>query len=134
MRKLALVFIVALAFSTTAMAIEIGCSTQVSWWSEGDATTVMENIAANVPVSVEIFSSSEDDALADWLTAHTGNGQSDLLILSGRVPTSIYTGGNAQPDGSIAELFLDDGNCIINTGDWFFYVSNPNNNGDICWN
>ncbi len=130
MKKLLLACVIALAFSTTAMAIDIGCSTQVSWWGEADATAVMENIAANVPVSVEIFSSSEDDALADWLTAHTGNGQSDLLILSGRVPTSIYTGGNAQPDGSIAELFLDDGNCIINTGDWFFYVSNPNNGGD----
>ena len=130
MKKLVCLLAVLLAFSTTATAIDIGCSTQVSWWGEADATTVMENIRDSVPVSVEIFSSSEDDALADWLTAHTGNGQADLLILSGRVPTSIYTGGNAQPDGSIAELFLDDGNCIINTGDWFFYVSNPNNAGD----
>ena len=130
MKKFGFALVAVLMFSTTAMAIDIACSTQVSWWGEADATTVMENIAASVPVSVEIFSSSQDDALADWLTAHTGNGQADLLILSGRVPTSIYTGGNAQPDGSIAEVFLDDGNCIINTGDWFFYVSNPNNAGD----
>jgi len=130
MKKLLLACVIALAFSTTAMAIDIGCSTHANWWGEADATTVMEYIADNVPVSVEIFSSTEEDALADWVVAHTGNGQSDLLILTGFFPTSIYTGGNAQPDGSIAELFLDDGNCIINTGDWFFYVSNPNNGGD----
>ncbi|MCF7973794.1 MAG: discoidin domain-containing protein [Phycisphaerae bacterium] len=130
MKKFGLILVAVLMCSTQAMAIDIACSTQVSWWGEADATTVMENIRDRVPVSVEIFSSTQDAALADWLVAHTGNGQSDLLILSGRVPTSIYTGGNAQPDGSIAELFLDDGNCIINTGDWFFYVSNPNNAGD----
>ena len=28
-----------------------------------------------------------------------------------------------------AENFLDDGNCIINTADWMFYVSNGGNNG-----
>ncbi|NQV31481.1 MAG: hypothetical protein HQ515_02250, partial [Phycisphaeraceae bacterium] len=130
MKKLVFMLAVALAFSTTAMAIDIGCSTHANWWGEADATTVMNNIAANVPVSMEIFSSTEEDALADWVVAHTGNGQSDLLILTGFVPTTIYTGGNADPDGSIAELFLDDGNCIINTGDWFWYVSSPNNAGD----
>jgi len=127
MKKLVFVLVVALLFGTTAMAIDIGCSTHANWWTEPDAKTVMENIAASVPVSMEIFSSTEEDALADWVVAHTGNGQADLLILTGWVPTTIYTGGNAQPDGSIAELFLDDGNCIINTGDWFFYVSSPNN-------
>ncbi len=130
MRRFALVFMATCLFSTTAMAIDIACSTEVSWWPEATAQQEMEEIAESVPVPVEIFTSSDGDALADWVIAHTGNGQSDLLILSGRFPTSIYPGGNAQPDGSLAELFLDDGNCIINTGDWMFYVSNPNNGAD----
>ncbi len=130
MRKLALACIIAMLFGTTAMAIDIACSTEVSWWPEATAQQEMQEIAESVPVPVEIFTSSDGDALADWVIAHTGNGQSDLLILCGRFPTSIYPGGNAQPDGSLAELFLDDGNCIINTGDWMFYVSNPNNGAD----
>ncbi|MCH8859932.1 MAG: hypothetical protein IH843_02120, partial [Thaumarchaeota archaeon] len=89
----------------------------------------MKIIADSVPVSVELFSASQEGALADWLVAHTGNGQSDLLILTGSFPASIYAGGNAEPDDSIAEVFLDDGNTIINTGDWMFFVSRAGNNG-----
>ncbi len=130
MRKLlALAFIVTLVCSTSAMAIDIACSTATSWWPEGTAQQEMQEIADSVPVAVEIFTSSDGDALADWVVAHTGNGQSDLLILCGMFPDAIYPGGNAQPDGSIAELFLDDGNCIINTGDWMFYVGSVSNNG-----
>ncbi|MCH8121252.1 MAG: discoidin domain-containing protein, partial [Planctomycetes bacterium] len=128
MKNLVLVFVIAFAFCTTAMAIEIGCSTQTSWWPEATAEREMQEIADSVPVSVEIFTSSQDAALAAWVVAHTGNGVSDLLILSGKFPDSIYPGGNAQPDGSIAELFLDDGNTIINTGDWMFYVGSVSNN------
>ncbi|UCC99175.1 MAG: hypothetical protein JSW66_04670, partial [Phycisphaerales bacterium] len=128
MKKLALALVVAFAFSTTAMAIDIACSTHTSWWGEATAQREMQEIADSVPVSVEIFTSSDDTALANWVMAHTGNGQSDLLILCGSFATSIYPGGNAQPDGSLAELFLDDGNTIINTGDWMFYVSPGSNN------
>jgi hypothetical protein len=42
--------------------------------------------------------------------------------MCGQFPATIYAPGNAQTDGSIAELFLDDGNTIINTGDYMFYV------------
>jgi hypothetical protein len=125
-----LLLIVAFAFNAPTLAIEIGCSTQVSWWPEATALREMQEIADSVPVPVSIFDSSHDSDLADWVVAHTGNGQADLLILCGRFPTSIYPGGNAQPDGSIAELFLDDGNTIINTGDWMFYVSTPKNGAD----
>ena len=50
------------------------------------------------------------------------------MILCGKFPDSIYPGGNAQPDDSLAELFLDDGNTIINTGDWIFYVNSAGTN------
>ena len=130
MRKLALVCLIALAFSTTAMAVDIGISTQSNWWGQADADREMQEIVDNVPVSVELFSAGEEAALADWVVAHTGDGASDLLILCGKFPDSIYPGGNAQPDGSIAELFLDDGNAIINTGDWMFYVGTVANNAE----
>jgi hypothetical protein len=130
MKKLVLLLVIVLSFSTTALAIDIACSTSAGWWPEATAQREMQEIADSVPVSVELFTSGDEPALANWVVAHTGNGQSDLLILCGRFPDSIYPGGNAQPEGSVAELFLDDGNCIINTGDWMFYVSTTNNGAD----
>jgi carbohydrate binding protein with CBM4/9 domain/F5/8 type C domain-containing protein len=125
MKKLALVCVVALAFSTTAMAVDIAISTQAGWWSQAAADTEMQKVADNVTgASVAQFPADQQDALADWVVAHTGNGVEDLLILCGTFPDTIYEPGNTQADNSLAELFLDDGNTIINTGDWIFYVVN----------
>ncbi|MEM7262848.1 MAG: hypothetical protein AAF488_12725, partial [Planctomycetota bacterium] len=67
--------------------------------------------------------------LAAWVEDATDNGQLDVLVLFGFFPTEIYPGGNEQPDGSIAELFLEspDGDTIINHADYMFYVSDPLN-------
>jgi hypothetical protein len=125
MKKLVLLLIVAFAFCPMAMASDIAISTQANWWSQAAADREMQEIVDNVTaVDVQRFTSSEQDALAEWVVAHTGDGSSDLLILCGQCPDTIYPPGNTQPDGSIIELFLDDGNCIINTGDWIFYVVN----------
>jgi len=125
MKKIALILIVALATSTTAMASDIAISTQAGWWSQGAADREMQVIADNVTaIPVELFASTDQDALADWVAAHTGNGTSDLLIICGQFPDTIYAPGNTQADDSLAELFLDDGNTIVNTGDWIFYVVN----------
>ena len=125
MKKVVLVLGVAFAFCTTAVASDIAISTQANWWSQAAADREMQEIVDNVTsASVELFSANQQDALAEWLVDHTGDGVSDLLILCGQCPDTIYAPGNAQPDGSILELFLDDGNCIINTGDWIFYMVN----------
>ncbi len=130
MRRLALVFIVAFAFSATAMAGDIALSTHAGWFDQAAADREMQEIADNVTaVPVEQFTADQQDALADWVVAHTGNGVADLLILCGQFPATIYPGSNGEPDGSIAELFLDDGNIIVNTGDYLFYVSPGGNNG-----
>jgi hypothetical protein len=124
-KHLVFVFVVAFAFGTTAMAVDIAISTQANWWSQGAADREMQEIADNVTtVSVEQFATDQQDALATWVEEHTGNGISDLLILCGAFPDTLYEPGNSQNDDSIAELFLDDGNCIINTGDYMFYVVN----------
>ncbi|MBC8472870.1 MAG: hypothetical protein H8D56_25690, partial [Planctomycetes bacterium] len=125
MKHLVFVFIAAFAFSSSAMAIEIAISTQAGWFGQAAADREMQEIADNVTgVLVEQFGPNDQDALADWVKAHTGDGLSDLLIMCGQFPETIYTPGNAQDDGSLAELFLDDGNCIVNTGDYMFYVVN----------
>ena len=43
MKKLVCLLAVLLAFSTTATAIDIGCSTQVSWWGEAGQNELFES-------------------------------------------------------------------------------------------
>jgi len=129
LKKLVFVFGIAMLLSSSAMAIDIAISTKSGWWGQGAADQEMQDIVNNVQgVSIEVFSINDLDALADWVIAHTGNGAADLLIMCGNVPETIYPSGNAQPDGSLAEDFLDDGNTIINTGDYMFYVGTTANN------
>ena len=61
------------------------------------------------------------DGLAAWVEAHTSS-QNNILIITGILPTSIYASGNAEPDGSLVEEFLDAGNTIISTGEYFGFV------------
>jgi len=123
MKRLDSAIVVALMCSSAAMAIDIAISTQAAWWGQGAADREMQEIVDNVTsVSVEQFTANDQDALADWVVAHTGDGGADLLILCGQFPATIYAPGNTQADGSLAERFLDDGNTIINTADYMFYV------------
>ncbi|HCO96505.1 MAG TPA: hypothetical protein DIU00_21635 [Phycisphaerales bacterium] len=125
MKNLVLAFVVAFVFCTAAMASDIAISTQSGWWPQATADREMQDIADNVTdLSVEQFTANDQDALAAWVADHTGDGAADILILCGQFPDTIYAPGNTQADDSIAELFLDDGNVIINTGDYIFYVVN----------
>ena len=73
-------------------------------------------------VNLEAFDPKDINGLASWVEAHTDGG-GNTLILTGITPTSIYPPGNAKPDGSILEEFLDAGNTIFNTGEYTFYTS-----------
>ncbi|MBN2130824.1 MAG: LamG domain-containing protein [Sedimentisphaerales bacterium] len=129
MKRVMLVLGIALVWSTVAAATDIAISTYAGWFSQEAADREMQEIVDNVTdAAIEVFTVDQHDALADWVAAHTGDGQDDLLILCGQFPDTIYAGGNAQPDGSLAELFLDDGNTIINTGDYMFYVNTAGTN------
>ncbi len=106
--------------------IDVAISMQSGWMDEETAEREMGEVISNVEGkvnSIKAFAAAEEGVLASWLVSHTNNGQLDLLILCDVFPDSIYRAGNAQPDGSIAERFLDAGNMIINTGDYVFYVS-----------
>ena len=72
-------------------------------------------------VDVELFGEDDMDGLADWVEDHT-SGQDNILILTGILPSTIYAAGNAEPDGSLIEEFLDAGNTIISTGEYFAFV------------
>ncbi len=106
---------------------------QTNWtsvvYANQQARLCAERLEA-IGVTTTLFrTTNKEQALADWLTAQTDDGDLDVLILFGFAPGSIYGSGNTQPDGSPAELFIEstDGDTIINHGDYIFYVSDPPN-------
>ena len=112
-------------FSWGAMKLDIGISTQAGWFGQAAADREMQLVADTVKGKVndvQIFTPDKQGDLATWVEKHTGNKQIDILIMCGQFPNTIYKPGNAQANGSIAEKFLEDGNMIMNTGDYMFYV------------
>ena len=70
------------------------------------------------------FDSDGDmDALADWMEDVTGDGGLDVCVLYGDFPPTLYPDGNAQPDGTVAETFIEttDGDAFINHADYMFW-------------
>jgi hypothetical protein len=68
-------------------------------------------------------SDADMKAVADWVSQTTGYKDFDVLVLYGDLPPTIYPDKNAQPDGSIAEKFIEstDGDAIINHADYMFW-------------
>ena len=64
-----------------------------------------------------------DKEIGDWAKERTDNGLSDIIVTFGWFPTTLYPPGNAKPDGSVAEDFLEGGNVFLNTADYIFYVT-----------
>jgi hypothetical protein len=96
-------------------------------WAREDPKGAQEEIDTLIKkidgvVNLEAFDPKDIKGLASWVEAHTDGG-GNTLILTGITPTSIYPAGNAKPDGSILEEFLDAGNTIFNTGEYTFYTS-----------
>ena len=65
----------------------------------------------------------DEDEVKQWMLQTTHNGTVDVLVLYGDVPGTIYPPGNALPDGSVAEKWLEttDGDTILNHADWAFW-------------
>ncbi len=74
-------------------------------------------------IQVEITESKE--SVKDWMLKTTANGVVNVCILYGVLPSTIYPSGNAQPDGSVAENWIEskDGDTILNQADYFGYNS-----------
>ena len=115
-------------FAGLTMAFDVAISTHAGWYSQGAADREMDELVAAIENnssigSIEVFTRDDHPALGTWVSSHT-NSSANILILNGQFPDSIYEPGNTQQDGSLAELFLEAGNTILNTGDYMFYVVN----------
>ena len=130
MKKLMLVCAIVSAFAATAMASDIafyvGTPNFDGWYTADEMNANVETIIAQTGhlfKEVQKFDDTQLAELADWAVANAEDGEFDILWLNGCVPSSLYTLGNTQPEGSAIETFLDGGNMIINVGDWFGYCS-----------
>ena len=130
MKNLILVFVVAFAFCPMAMAADIafyvGAPNVDGWYSVAAQTADVATIIAETGSmfgGVQQFDDNQFAAFGAWVDARTDDGKMDIIWLNGCMPSVLYTLGNAQPDGSRAEKWLDGGNMFINVGDWFAYCS-----------
>ena len=130
MKKLSFVFICAVVFSTTAMGADIAF--YVGGWNPGwyDATQ-FDHVDTIIAESGHLFQDVQSfddtqaglDAFTAWIEENTDDGELDIIWLNGTTPSVLYQFPNADPDGSPAETWLDNGNMFINVGDWFGYMS-----------
>lgn len=128
-----LILCVALSIPSFVMAQSIAISTQAGWFGQAAADRETQEIADNVKgIKITLYTPDKQADLATWVTNRTGDGKADVLILCGQFPNTIYGPGNTQADDSLAEMFLDDGNIILNTGDYMFYVvDGAGTNGEV---
>ena len=124
----------ALVFAAGEVAIYTG---EVGWitkeGADKQAQICIDRLnAAGIP-NILFDSEGDTDALANWMKNATGNGRVDVCILYGDFPSSIYPAGNALPDGSIAEAFIEstDGDAFINHADWMFWGAGKNTQGGL---
>lgn len=101
-----------------------------SWTDAATATAATDYIMANVKVAKEIKVYNDAD-IGTFAQNNTKDGNVDIIITFGYFPVSLYTPGNGQADGSLAENFIYGGDMILNTADYIFYVTEGGGaNGD----
>ena len=61
---------------------------------------------------VVVFNDDEFDDLKAWAEANLDDGELDIIWIHGVMPSVLYPLGG-QPDGSLAERWLDNGNMFI---------------------
>ncbi|RKU30510.1 hypothetical protein C6499_06165 [Candidatus Poribacteria bacterium] len=87
------------------------------------AAETTRNLVESGGFSVEI---TKDPAhVREWMLQTTGDGNMNVIIFYGVLPDSVYGAGNSQPDGSIAENWIEttDGDTILNHADYIAWNS-----------
>lgn len=102
-----------------------------SWITPADATTeaqITKGLLESTGIHAEI--KEDENSVRDWMLQTTANGRVNVLISYGVIPDSIYPRENSQPDGSIAENWIEtpDGDTILNQADYLGWNSTGGGN------
>lgn len=116
------------AVGTTAasdMAFYVGAWNVDGWYDASqfdDVEFIIEN-AGDRFRDIQRFDDGQFTDMEAWAVDNMADSELDIIWLNGCTPSVMYPFPNLEPDGSLAETWLDNGNMIINVGDWFGYVS-----------
>ena len=95
-----------LPMSSSAKPVDVCVYTETTQWiaqgaAQKQADILMDRIKGKPGIGkVENLGLKK---VAAWMQAHTEKKGYHVFVMYGDVPTSIYPGGNAKKDGSIAE-------------------------------
>ena len=118
-----LMTLVSMTPSFAARLGEVAIFTEQSGWiAQGTAAAEGAELAKLLKKPKDVVTLT-DKEIGPWAEKHTKNGQTDIIVTFGWFPTTLYTPGNAQANGSVAEKFLEGGNIFLNTADYIFYVT-----------
>jgi len=107
------------------IAFYVGAWNTDGWYdaTQFDDVETIINETGTLFKEVKKFEDEQMDEFGAWAEANMDDDELDIIWLNGCMPSCLYPFPNMEPDGSIAERWLDGGNMIINVGDWFAYVS-----------
>ncbi|RKU31540.1 hypothetical protein C6497_01715 [Candidatus Poribacteria bacterium] len=97
-----------------------------SWITYDHATEEAEQTMKLLQTNeIRVGITLSEENLKSWMSETTANGEANVCILYGVIPTTIYAAGNTQSDGSIAEKWIEstDGDTILNQADYLGYYS-----------
>ena len=104
---------------------EVLIYTNRSWWigledAEMAAETTKRLLDSH---GVQVQITKDDAYVREWMLQTTGDGNVDVIVFYGVLPSSVYGTGNTQPDGSVAENWIEttDGDTILNHADYIGY-------------
>ena len=122
-----LVFSCWISYTASAQVVLIYTGdTSTGWITPAEATTEAGTTKSLLQVAgIQAEITENENRVKQWMLQTTSDGSVDVLILYGVIPTTIYPSGNAMPDGSVAEDWIEtsDGNTILNHADYFGYRS-----------
>lgn len=126
--SLTLIALMALPLAPVLAAGEVAIYTGTTQWIDKGAADEQAQICVDMldDAGISNFwldSDGDMDALADWMKDVTGDQGLDVCVLYGDLPPTLYPDGNAQPDGSVGETFIEttDGDAFINHADYMFW-------------
>ena len=118
--------------TSVAESVDVLIYTGGIWWiTRSEAIAEAETtrrLLQSAGIQAEI--TDNENSVKQWMLQTASDGSVNVLILYGLIPTTIYPPGNAMPDGSVAENWIEtsDGNMILNHADYFGFWSTGNIN------
>ncbi len=94
------------------------------WITLEDAEMAAEITRAELDAAgISVMVTKDDAFVRNWMQQTTGDGNVNVIVLYGVLPAAVYGTGNTQPDGSIAENWIEttDGDTILNHADYIAY-------------